>query len=131
MKKIHCSILTPERHIYEGEIDFAVVQAYDGERGFLVNHAPLVSQLGIGEVRLSYSKKTDFYIVEGGVVEIRNNKLIILAETAQNKDELDKKQLETRLKELKDIPFSGFNKEWFNNQKEQNSVKVKIRIASR
>lgn len=123
--------MTPERHIYEGEIDFAVVQAYDGERGFLVNHAPLVSQLGVGEVRLSDSKKTDFYIVEGGVVEIRNNKLIILAETAQNKNELDKKQLETRLNELKGIPFSGFNKEWFINQKEQTSIKVKIRIASR
>lgn len=131
MKKIHCSILTPERHIYDGEIEFAVVQAYDGERGFLINHAPLVSQLGVGEVRLSDSKKTDFFVIEGGVVEMRNNKLIILAETAQSKDDLDKKQLEVRLKELKDIPFSGFNKEWFINQKELSAIKIKIRIASR
>ncbi len=131
MKKIHCSILTPERHIHEGEFDFVVVPAYDGERGFLVNHAPLVSQLGVGEVRLSDSKKTDYYVVEGGLVEIRNNKLIILAETAQNKSEIDKKKLESRLSELKNARFTGFDKEWLMNQKEQDSIKTKLRIVAR
>jgi len=37
--KLNCNVLTPERQIYEGQVDFAVVQAYDGEMGFLYNHA--------------------------------------------------------------------------------------------
>jgi len=69
--KLQCTILTPDRILYEGDVHFAVVQAYDGEAGFLYNHAPLVSELGIGEVRLRTGELTEFFTVEGGFVEIR------------------------------------------------------------
>ena len=39
--------------------------------GFLYNHAPLISELGIGEIRLRDGKKTEYLVIEGGVVEIR------------------------------------------------------------
>jgi len=82
MKKIACTILTPERNLFDGEIAFAVVDAHNGEMGFLVDHAPLISELGVGEVRLSDGKSTEYFVVEGGIVEIRTNKMIILAEKA-------------------------------------------------
>ncbi len=100
MKRIKCSILTPERNLFDGETDFAVVQAYNGEMGFLVDHAPLIAELGIGEIRLRDSKTTEYFMVEGGIVEIRNNKMIVLAEKAMKKEELDKKELEIKLKEM-------------------------------
>ena len=83
MKKIKCSILTPDRYLFEGEVAFAVVQAYNGEMGFLVDHAPLISELGLGEIRLQDGKTTEYFVIEGGVVEIRDNKLIILTETGE------------------------------------------------
>ncbi|MGL4369124.1 MAG: F0F1 ATP synthase subunit epsilon, partial [Spirochaetota bacterium] len=49
---IHCSILTPEKVVFEGEADAVYVSAYDGQRGFLPGHAPMVVQLGIGMTRL-------------------------------------------------------------------------------
>ncbi len=61
MKKIHCSILTMEKKIYEGEVDSAVVSTYDGQTGFLCNHAPYLAELGIGEVKVKDGGKTEYF----------------------------------------------------------------------
>jgi F-type H+-transporting ATPase subunit epsilon len=134
MKKIKCSILTPDRYIFEGDIAFAVVQAYKGEMGFLVDHAPLISELGIGEIRLQDGKETRYFVVEGGVVEIRDNKLIILAETANTKEELNKPELEAKLKELteqKEQEIKSFSPEWVRFQIQDKRIKARIKVASR
>jgi F-type H+-transporting ATPase subunit epsilon len=134
MKKIKCSILTPDRYLYEGEIAFAVVQAYNGEMGFLVDHAPLISELGIGEVRLQDGKTTEYFVIENGVVEVRDNKLIILAEKASKKNELDKVELTARLKELveqKEREIKSFTPEWVRFQDQVRRVKARLKVASR
>jgi F-type H+-transporting ATPase subunit epsilon len=134
MKKIKCSILTPDRYIFEGDIAFAVVQAYNGEMGFLVDHAPLISELGIGEIRLQDGKETRYFVIEGGVVEIRDNKLIILAETASTKEELNKPELEAKLKELteqKEQEIKSFSPEWVRFQIQEKRIKARIKVASR
>lgn len=134
MKKIKCSILTPDRYLYEGEVAFAVVQAHNGEMGFLVDHAPLISELGVGEIRLQDGKTTEYFVVEGGVVEIRDNKLIILAETALKKEELDKPALEEKLKELRELKekeIKSFSPEWVRFQIDERRIKARIKVASR
>ena len=134
MKKIKCSLLTPERKLYEGEAEFAVVQAYNGEMGFLVDHAPLISELGIGEIRLSEGKSVEYFVIEGGIVEILNNNMIILAEKAFKKDELDKKELEVQLKavkEQKEKEFKAFSIEWIQLQDQERRIKARIKVASR
>lgn len=134
MKKIKCSILTPDRYLYEGDIAFAVVQAYNGEMGFLVDHAPLISELGIGETRLQDGKTTEFFVIEGGVVEMRDNKLIILAEKATKKSDLDKKDLEEKLKALKEEKekeIKAFSSEWLTIQNEEVRLKARLKVASR
>ncbi|HQL43163.1 MAG TPA: ATP synthase F1 subunit epsilon, partial [Spirochaetota bacterium] len=102
--KLNCNVLTPERQIYEGQIDFAVVQAYDGEMGFLYNHAPLISELGTGEIRLRIGDNTEYFYVDGGFVEIKNNSLIILAQEAAIKQELKADELEAKIKEISALP---------------------------
>jgi ATP synthase, F1 epsilon subunit (delta in mitochondria) len=134
MKKIQCSILTPDRYLYEGEIAFAVVQVYNGEMGFLVDHAPLIAELGLGEVRLQDGKTTEYFIIEGGVVEIRNNKLIILTEMANKKEELNKQELEVKLKELRELKekeIKSFSPEWIRFQIDEKRIKARIKVASR
>jgi F-type H+-transporting ATPase subunit epsilon len=134
MKTIACTILTPERNIFEGEIAFAVVNAFNGEMGFLVDHAPLISRLGVGEVRISDGKTTEYFVIEGGIVEMRNNTMTILAERASRKNELDKKELETQLQELleqKKIEYKAFSPEWMQLQEKEYSLKARIRVASR
>ena len=134
MKKIKCSILTPDRYLFEGEVAFAVVQVYNGEMGFLVDHAPLIAELGLGEIRLQDGKTTEYFIIEGGVVEIRNNKLIILTEMANKKEELNKNELEEKLKELrvqKEQEIKSFSPEWVRFQIEEKRIKARLKVANR
>jgi ATP synthase F1 epsilon subunit len=98
--KISTTVITPDRVLYQGDVDFAVVQAYDGERGFLYNHIPLVSELGYGEVRMYRGDVVERMVVEGGIVEIRENELIVLAEVALKKEELNRQQIEKTLNDL-------------------------------
>lgn len=131
IRKINCSILTPEKTLYEGSVGFAVVQAHNGELGFLYNHAPLVSELGIGEIRLRDDNKTEYLVIEGGIVEIRGNKMIVLAENAYTKDELNTAEIEKRLKEIKEMQFESFSKEKFIIQIEENKLKARLKVALR
>ncbi|HNX25702.1 MAG TPA: ATP synthase F1 subunit epsilon [Spirochaetota bacterium] len=130
---INCSILTPERLIYEGEVGFAVVQAHDGEMGFLYGHSPLISKLGIGEIRLNNPKSVDYLVVEGGVVEIKNNKLIILAEKAFRKSDLSAADLDLKMKELDSqmSEMAVFSEDKFILKLEKDKLKVRLKVARR
>ncbi len=130
---INCSILTPERLIYEGEVGFAVVQAHDGEMGFLYGHSPLISKLGIGEIRLNNPKSVDYLLVEGGVVEIKNNKLIILAERAFKKSDLNAAELDSKMRELdsKLNESAPYSEEKVLLRAEKDNLKMKLKIARR
>jgi F-type H+-transporting ATPase subunit epsilon len=130
---INCSILTPERLIYEGEVGFAVVQAHDGEMGFLYGHSPLISRLGIGEIRLNNPKSVDYLVVEGGVVEIKNNKLIILAEKAFKKSDLSAADLDMKMKDLDNQmnEMPQYSEDKFILKLEKDRLKVRLKVARR
>lgn len=129
-RKINCSILTPEKTLFEGDIEFAVVQAFDGEKGFLFNHAPLISELGIGEIRLRDVQSMQQFYIDGGVVEIHDNSMIILAVTAQKKEELNKSEIDAKLKQLYDKQPQKFSKEWSTLQIDSHKLKVQLKIAA-
>ncbi|MCX8123475.1 MAG: ATP synthase F1 subunit epsilon [Spirochaetes bacterium] len=127
--KLNCSVLTPERQIYEGQVDFAVVQAYDGEMGFLYNHAPLISELGTGEIRLRSGDSTEYFYVDGGFVEIKNNYLIILAQEAISKQELKPEQIESKIKEIAALPKPETFAERLNIDIELKKLKARLKVA--
>ncbi len=95
--QLTCSILTPDKKVYEGEVNFAVVPAYDGEMGFLLNHAPLISELDVGEVRLDAKGGVEYLLILGGIVEIKDNQIVILTENALTKDDLSREELQKEL----------------------------------
>lgn len=130
---LDCTILTPEKLIYQGEAGFAVVQAYNGELGFLYDHAPLVSMLGMGEVRLRNPKTTDYFVIEGGIVEIKNNKLIILAEKAFRRTDLNAAELQKKIDEYDQtiVTEKPDFKERFLIKIEQDKLKIKLKVAKR
>ncbi|MCP4131885.1 MAG: ATP synthase F1 subunit epsilon [bacterium] len=130
-RTINCSILTPEKVVYEGDIEFAVVQAHDGEMGFLFNHSALISELGVGEIRLSNDVKTEYLVVEGGIVEFLDNKMIILAESAVKKDDLDSDEIQKQLNELGSTAVDPFSKEGYMITLEKDKLQARLKVASR
>lgn len=128
--KINCSILAPDRTLYQGQVHFAVVQQFDGEAGFLSNHAPYVSELGVGEVRLRTGDVTEYLVVEGGFVEMNNNELILLVENAYRKEELSKEDLQKHLRELEGRECKTWD-DRVTVQMESARLKARLKVAMR
>ncbi len=88
-------IVTPEKKVFTGDVRFVVVPGEAGELGILPNHAPLMSGLKIGVVKVQQQDGKAFKLaVNGGFVEVRNNKVTILADSAERDDEIDRERAE-------------------------------------
>lgn len=74
-------IITPDKELFKGEAKSVVVPGVDGSMGFLDNHAPLITVLKAGEVKVKLENGSqELFPVNGGVVEVSNNHVIVLAE---------------------------------------------------
>ncbi len=77
-------IVTPDEKVFEGEVESATFPGSDGSFQVLGDHAAMISTLGHGDIKLirDIDKKTEevHYTVSGGVVEVLNNKVVVLAE---------------------------------------------------
>jgi F-type H+-transporting ATPase subunit epsilon len=79
------NILTPERKIYEGDVYGILVPGVQGYFELLDNHAPIVAALGSGSMKVLKDKGNDIeeYKINGGFIEMSNNKTIVLVESAE------------------------------------------------
>lgn len=83
-------IVTPEQILFKDEVQFLVAPSVEGELGVLKNHAPLISALKIGVLRYKDSKGVQKKMaLSGGFVEVIDNVARVLAETAENGDQID------------------------------------------
>lgn len=73
-------ILSPEASLFTGEAEYVFLPGADGSLGILDNHAPLITTLKKGSVRLKTSDGEKKFDVKGGTVEVLNNRVVILAE---------------------------------------------------
>lgn len=109
-RKLRCEVVTPEQVLYSGEVRMVVAPGEDGELGILPLHTPLITTLVPGELRLKYSEKEeqDYIAIDGGFLEISEDKVIVLADGAEFVSKIDveklkqhKSELEEKLKQLK------------------------------
>lgn len=77
---MNVEIITPDKALFKGEATTVVVPGSDGLLGILNNHAPLISSLKKGVVKITTSEGDQNFDVKGGVVEVLNNSVMILAE---------------------------------------------------
>jgi F-type H+-transporting ATPase subunit epsilon len=78
------SVVSPERTLYEGEADSIVAPAFDGQVGILTNHAPMLTLLGTGELRLTASGGDRKFTVSGGFLEVADNRVRVVTERADS-----------------------------------------------
>jgi F-type H+-transporting ATPase subunit epsilon len=79
---MYLDIITPDKKIYSGEVSSVSVPGTSGRFQMLENHAPIISTLANGKVKIKDKDGLKEFDVKGGVVENLNNKIIILAESA-------------------------------------------------
>ena len=90
MASIHVDIVSAEGAIYSGEADFVVAPASQGDVGIAPRHAPLLTELRPGPVRVqSEGEDERLFYVTGGLLEIQPDAVIVLADSALRPDQLD------------------------------------------
>lgn len=77
---MNLEIITPDKKVFAGEAVSVTFPGTEGQFQVLNNHAPLVSTLGKGEVLIDTGSGRQSYTVDGGVVEVLNNNILVLAE---------------------------------------------------
>ena len=103
--KIKFKIVTPERTVFEDQIDQVTLPTQEGEITVLPEHIPLIAVLAPGELTVKQDGKEIAMAVSGGIIEVRKNELTILADTAERAEEIDIKRAEEareRAEKLKD-----------------------------
>ena len=89
MSTLLLEIVTPERIVYSRDVNMVVVKGVEGELGILPNHIPLVTPLKIAPVRVKFDQGEETIAVHGGFMEVRKDKVVILAEAAELPQEID------------------------------------------
>ncbi len=87
---IHIELVTQEKKVFEeNEADIVIVPAVEGEMGVLPNHAPVLTTLTYGELVVRKGAAEERFAVYGGVVDVRPDKVIVLADLAESSYALD------------------------------------------
>jgi F-type H+-transporting ATPase subunit epsilon len=102
-------IVTPERLAYSDEVDSVVLPGSEGEMGVLPHHAPLVSTLGVGELRIRKGGVEESFAIVGGFVQVRPDRVVVMAETADMASEIDLEKAQEARREAERALESGYH----------------------
>jgi F-type H+-transporting ATPase subunit epsilon len=106
---LRLEVVSPEGRVFTDDVDMVVVPGIEGELGILPHHTPLVTALGTGELRIRQGGAVQFMLISGGFVEVRPDRVIVMADLAEHSDEIDeskaaeaRKRAEQELEQAKD-----------------------------
>ena len=91
---IQCDIVTQERSVFSKEVDYVSLPGSEGVMGILPNHAPMLTALAFGEVMVREKGDEHFFAIGGGYAEVQPDRVIILADSAEDAGEIDLERAE-------------------------------------
>jgi F-type H+-transporting ATPase subunit epsilon len=91
---IRCEIVSQDRIVFQGEADMVILPGMGGEMGILPRHAPVLTTLKFGVVRVRRASSDQLFAVAGGVAEVQPDLVTVLADAAENVEEIDVKRAE-------------------------------------
>ena len=106
---LHLEIVTPERLAYSDTVDSVVLPGAEGEMGILPHHAPLLATLGVGELRIRKGSDIEFFAIAGGFLQVRPDKVVVMAETADMASEIDLEKAEAARREAERALETGYH----------------------
>jgi F-type H+-transporting ATPase subunit epsilon len=106
-KGINLDIVTPEKLVFSGNVDYVSVPGVDGELGILPHHSPLITMLQPGELRIRKENEEVSLAVGGGYLEVKPDRIIILADIAERDDLIDVQKAEEAKRRAEEALASG------------------------
>jgi F-type H+-transporting ATPase subunit epsilon len=104
---IRCEIVSQDRMVFEGDVDIVVVPGVEGEMGILPKHAPLLSTLKFGILKVRHAGEEEIFAISGGVVEVQPDIVTVLADAAENVQEIDVARAEEARKRAEEFLKAG------------------------
>ena len=130
---LHLEIVTPEKLAYADDVDMVLVPGIDGELGVLPHHTPLVSLLGVGELRIRKGPDEESFAIVGGFVQVRPDKVVVMAETADLASDIDLERAQEARREAERALESGYHEgaDLAAARAQLQSALLRIRVAER
>jgi len=91
---IRCEIVSQDRIVFQGDVDMVILPGAAGEMGILPNHSPVLTLLKFGVVRVKQQSSEQYFTVSGGVAEVQPDQVTILADAAENVEEINLQRAE-------------------------------------
>jgi len=104
---IRCEIVSQDRRVFSGDADMVIVPGIQGEMGILPNHAPLLSTLKFGILRVRYMGQEQIFTIAGGVIEVQPDLVTVMADAAENVQEIDISRAEAAKRRAEEILKQG------------------------
>jgi F-type H+-transporting ATPase subunit epsilon len=104
---IRCEIVSQDRTVFEGDVDIVVLPGADGEMGILPRHAPILTTLKYGIIKVRKGGNEELFTVAGGVAEIQPDIVTVLADAAENVEEIDVERAEAARKRAEEVLAKG------------------------
>jgi F-type H+-transporting ATPase subunit epsilon len=130
---LQLEIVTPEREVYADVVDAVYCPGTEGEFGVLPHHAPLLSMLGVGELRIRKGGEEDFFAIAGGFVQVRSDKVVVMAELADLASEINLEAAEEARNEAEHALAAGFDEpaDLAQARAAMDHALLRIRVAER
>jgi F-type H+-transporting ATPase subunit epsilon len=106
---LQLEIVTPERLAYSDTVDSVQLPGSEGELGVLPHHAPLISTLGVGELKIRKGGAEESFAIVGGFIQVRPDKVVVMAETADLASEIDLEKAQEARREAERALESGYH----------------------
>lgn len=94
MSQLHLKIVTPEKEIFDDEVEMVTAETTDGEIGILPHHINLMTQIKPGEIRIKQGNKEIPMVMGSGLLQVANNIVTITTDMAEKVEEIDEKAAE-------------------------------------
>ena len=89
MTSLKLTVVSQEQELYRDEVDLVLAPGIEGQLGILFHHAPLITQLGVGELQARVGYEEHVFAIHGGFMHVLPDKVIVLADAAERADEID------------------------------------------
>ena len=108
---IRCEIVSQDRTVFQGDVDMVVLPGAGGEMGILPHHAPVLTTLKYGVVKVRQAGQEQIFAVAGGVAEVQPDIVTVLADAAENVEEIDVVRAQFARKRAEEVLAKGVPKD--------------------
>ncbi|HET9613233.1 MAG TPA: F0F1 ATP synthase subunit epsilon [Candidatus Limnocylindrales bacterium] len=130
---LQLDIVTPEKLAYSDEVDEVIVPGSEGELGVLPHHAPLISTLGAGELRLKKGGVEESFAIVGGFLQVLPDRVVVMAETADMASDIDLERAQEARRQAEQTLEGGFveGADLASARAQLQAALIRIRVAER